>query len=93
MSEKKIAKVTISIPQHLLEYADQLAERQETTRSGVIANLLEKEETEELHALMAEGYKEMAEENQCLAQEAWPLASETMRRHTFWDEGPGGTER
>jgi metal-responsive CopG/Arc/MetJ family transcriptional regulator len=92
MSETKMAKVTISIPQRLLEYADQLAERQETTRSGVISKLLEKEETDELHALMVEGYKEMAAENQRLAGEAWPLASETMRHHTIWEEGPGGQE-
>lgn len=92
MSERKMAKVTISISQHLLEYADRLAEQQETTRSGVISKLLEKEETEELNALMVEGYKEMARENQHLAGEAWPLASETMRHHAIWEEDSSGQE-
>ena len=93
MSGRKVAKVTISLPLHLLEYADRLAEQRETTRSGVICQLLTKEETEEIHALMAEGYKEVAEENRLLAEEVFPFASETIRCNTQWDEGPSGQER
>jgi hypothetical protein len=43
-------------------------------------------ETEEIQALMAEGYKEMAEENRRLAEEAFTLVSETVLKYTQWDE-------
>jgi metal-responsive CopG/Arc/MetJ family transcriptional regulator len=80
MSKEKVTKVTISLPQHLLEYADRLAKERATTRSGVVCQLLKKEETEEIHALMAEGYKEMAEENLREAEEALNLTREVILR-------------
>ncbi|MDP2952884.1 MAG: ribbon-helix-helix protein, CopG family, partial [Chloroflexota bacterium] len=39
-----MAKVTISLPRDLLALADRLARERSTTRSAVIAELLEKEE-------------------------------------------------
>ena len=80
MSNEKVTKVTISLPQHILEYADRLAKERATTRSGVVCQLLKKEETEEIHALMAEGYKEMAEENLREAEEALNLTREVILR-------------
>lgn len=80
MSKKKVNKVTISLPQYLLEYADRLAKERATTRSGVVCQLLKKEETEEINALMAEGYKEMAEENLREAEEALNLTREVILR-------------
>lgn len=35
---------------------------------------------------MAEGYREMAEENRRLAEEAFPCVSETILKYTEWDE-------
>ncbi|MBF8267546.1 MAG: CopG family transcriptional regulator / antitoxin EndoAI [Dehalococcoidia bacterium] len=86
MREAKVAKVTISLPQKLLEYADRLAREQSKTRSSVIAELLEKEERGRIQALMEEGYRETAEENRRLAEEAFPLASEMLGKSTRWDE-------
>ncbi len=86
MRQQRVAKVTISLPQERLDYADRLAKERSTTRSGVIASLLEKEEQARLHALMEEGYREMAEENRRLAEEAFPLAVEMLRRSAPWDE-------
>lgn len=43
-------------------------------------------EPEEIQALMEEGYKEMAEENRSMAEEAFPLVSETVLKYTRWDE-------
>lgn len=83
------AKITISLPRNLVEYADKLAQERSTTRSGVIAELLSKEEQARIHALMEEGYREMAEENRCLAEEALPLISESILWNTRWDETPG----
>jgi hypothetical protein len=56
----------------------------------VIAELLEKEEEARVQALMEEGYREMAEENRRLAEEAFPLVSEALLRNTRWEERAGG---
>ena len=90
MGQPTVAKVTISLPQHLLDLADRLARERGTTRSAVICELLENEERAKVKALMAEGYQEMAEENRRLAEEAFPLASETILRDTRWDEPTDG---
>ncbi len=90
MANATVAKVTISLPKHLLDLADRLARERGTTRSAVICELLEKEERARVQALMAEGYQEMAEENHRLAQEAFPPASETVLRDTRWDEPTDG---
>ena len=90
MREGKVAKVTISLPQKLVDYADRLAREQAKTRSGVIAELLEKDEKARIQALMEEGYRETAEENRRLAEEAFPLTSETLRKSTRWDEPANG---
>ncbi len=90
MERPAVAKVTLSLPQHLLDLADGLARERKTTRSAVICELLEKEEKARLHALMAEGYQEIAEENRRLAEEAFPLAGETILRDTRWDEPTDG---
>ncbi|MBF8265532.1 MAG: hypothetical protein HW384_1396 [Dehalococcoidia bacterium] len=36
---------------------------------------------------MAEGYREMAEEKSRLAEETFPLVSETILKYTEWPEG------
>lgn len=86
MRGQHVAKVTVSIPRDLLNFADHVAKEQAISRSEVFAKLLKKEEKARLDALMAEGYKEMAEENRKLAEEAFPAASEMIRKHTQWDE-------
>ena len=86
MDYGRVSKVTISLPQSLLKFADLLAREKSLTRSGVIADLLEKEEKARTEALMAEGYREMAEENRCLAEESIPLVAEMLEGHTRWDE-------
>ncbi|MBI4336541.1 MAG: CopG family transcriptional regulator [Chloroflexi bacterium] len=90
MGGTRVAKITISIPRELLDLADRLARERSTTRSAVIAGLLEKEEEARIQALMEEGYREMAEEDRRLAEEAFPLASETLRDHTRWDKDGDG---
>ncbi|MCL5074355.1 MAG: type II toxin-antitoxin system HicB family antitoxin [Chloroflexi bacterium] len=90
MGRRKVAKITISLPQELLDLADRLARERATTRSGVIAELLKMEEQRCIQALMEEGYREMAEENRRIAEEAFPLTSEMIRRNTRWDERADG---
>ena len=81
MDDQRVAKITISLPRSLLAYADRLAEERATSRSGVIAGLLKKEEASGFQALMAEGYQQMAEENLREAEEALNLTSEVMLRN------------
>ncbi|MEK7282054.1 MAG: ribbon-helix-helix domain-containing protein [Chloroflexota bacterium] len=90
MRERRVAKVTISLPRDLLDFADRLAKEKSTTRSQLLAELLRNEEEARIQALMAEGYREMAEENRRLAEESLPLANETVLQHTQWDERPNG---
>lgn len=80
MGENAFVKVTISLPQPLLALADTLAMEKATTRSGAIAALLEQEQEQRIHALMAEGYRELAEENRVEAEEALNLTREVTLR-------------
>ena len=80
MVEQKVAKITISLRKELLDVADRLAKERSTTRSGVIAELLDSEEEARIQALMAEGYRTMAEENLREAEEALNLTSEVVLR-------------
>ena len=80
MSLQKAIKTTISLPASLLQVADRLAKKHSSTRSGVIAELLKKEENAELEALMAQGYREWGEENLREAGEALGLTGEVALR-------------
>ncbi|MSQ25985.1 MAG: hypothetical protein EXR49_06925 [Dehalococcoidia bacterium] len=86
MTTKKVAKVTISLRQELVDLADRIAAEQSTTRSHVMAGLLEKEEQARIHARMAQAYREMAEENRRIAAEHLAADSKTLLRDTRWDE-------
>ena len=78
MAQLKAGKITISLPPALVDFADRLARERSTTRSGVIAELVKKEERAQTEELMAEGYREMGEENRREAEEALNLTSETI---------------
>ena len=90
MGAQRVAKITISLPKELLDVADRLARERATSRSGVIAELLDKEEEAHIQELMVEGYREMSEENRRLAEEAFPLASQSLRKNPRWDERAKG---
>ena len=85
MGEAKASKITISLRKDLLDLADRLAREDSTTRSGVIAQLLERADRERVEALMEEGDREMADENRQLAQEIFPVVSEVIMRDTQWE--------
>ena len=80
MSDRRVARITISLPKDLADLADRLARERSTSRSGVIAGLLENEEEARLQALMAEGYREVGEENRREAEEALNLPREVSLR-------------
>ena len=78
MEGRRSAKITISLPEDVLEWADSLAREQGSNRSAVIAKLLKKDEEERTRELMAEGYKAMGEENLRDVEESIGLISEVM---------------
>ena len=78
MKEQRVSKITISLPQALLSFADRLAREGSTSRSEVFASLLTKEEEARTQALMAEGYGRLAGENRREAEEALDLTSEVV---------------
>ena len=78
MDERRVRKVTISLPLDVLEFADDLAKRRSTSRSRVIVEALNNLKREQLRAQMAEGYKELASDNLQEADEAIELASEVV---------------
>ena len=80
MSDRRVARITISLPKDLADLADRLARERSTSRSGVIAGLLENEEEARLQALMAGGYREVGEENRREAEEALNLPREVSLR-------------
>ena len=80
LETKKARKITISLPPSLLDVADRLAKERSTTRSGVIAELLKREEKADIEALMAQGYREWGEENRREAEEALGLTGEVALR-------------
>ncbi len=73
-----VSKVTVCLPDELLRFADDSAQRQRTSRSAFIARLLKKEAELEEELLMAQGYIAMARERQAFAESAVPLASEML---------------
>lgn len=80
MRGQHVAKVTVSISKELLDFADNMAKEESISRSEVIAKLLKKEEKARIEALMAEGYREMAEENRREAEEWLQITREVILR-------------
>ena len=61
-------KVTISLPVHLLDFADRLAVQVQTNRSQVISQALAAVQAQEEERLAAEGYRFYADESAEFAQ-------------------------
>ena len=78
MEGRRSVKITISLPEDVLEWVNSLAREQGSNRSAVIAKLLKKDEEERTRELMAEGYEAMGEENLRDAEESLGLTSEVM---------------
>ncbi len=64
----QLRKITISLPGHLLEYADRRANQTQLSRSQVISAALAEAEAQERARLAAEGYRFYAGESQEFAE-------------------------
>jgi metal-responsive CopG/Arc/MetJ family transcriptional regulator len=70
-------QVTISLPEELVEYADQRAKELNTSRSEVISNALSTARTSETEELAAEGYRYYSDEASDFAHVSARAVAET----------------
>jgi hypothetical protein len=75
-----LRKVTVSLPEELIKYADQRAKALSTSRSEIISNALSTIRASETEALAAEGYRYYADEASDFAYASGRAVAET------WDE-------
>jgi len=73
-------RVTLSLPEELVWFADMSAAKHNLSRSRFIAALLREMAEQEQQLLMAEGYQAMARENAEVAEAAVSLAEEVLPR-------------
>ena len=73
-----IVKLTISLPQELVSFADALAKERKISRSRAIADALQELAHQQEQDKMIEGYKAMAEQNKEFAAIALPSVSEVL---------------
>ena len=71
-------KVTISLPHHLVDVADEVAQESKTSRSKVISVCLQNLAADRLRQEMAEGYKALAGDNLEFAEQAVNSADEVL---------------
>jgi predicted transcriptional regulator len=80
-------RVTITLPEEVAGYADEVARRTGRTRSAVIAEAIEALRRGEVDELLTEGYQALADESRRFAEEALPLAAETW---PVYEDAPDG---
>ena len=69
--------ISITVEPDLIALVDEIRKETNTTRSGVISKCLEEFAQRHITNLMEEGYREMAKENELLAEQSLPIALET----------------
>jgi metal-responsive CopG/Arc/MetJ family transcriptional regulator len=78
--DRPVRKVTISLPRHLLEYADRTAAERGVSRSRLLAELIAELAARDRDALAAEGYCFYAQEAEEFACSCLPASSEVICR-------------
>ena len=74
----KTAKLTISLPEELISFADEIANKKKTSRSKVISTSLRMTAENYRVAEMVEGYEAMAKEDKQLADLASKIEHEVI---------------
>ena len=78
MATVGVKKVTISLSENLVEFADARAKKAGTTRSGLIARLISELRQREEDELAREGYQFYAAEAEEFAETTMRLAHEVL---------------
>lgn len=79
--------ISVSLPGDLLEWLDGRAKEDGTSRSGVLAQVLEERRRDEWAALFAEGCREFAEEMRETAARTHAAQAEVALAEPFDDAG------
>jgi len=74
----RVRKLTVSIPQDLIVFADEVAREMKISRSKVVSSCLREYAQKRFVEQMEEGYTAMAEENRQFADVAVNLAQEVL---------------
>ena len=74
----RTAKLTISLPEELISFADEMAREKRVSRSKVFSLCLQELAERHRTAEMAEGYKAMAEEHKQFAAMASEIEREVI---------------
>jgi metal-responsive CopG/Arc/MetJ family transcriptional regulator len=74
----RTAKLTISLPEELITFADEIARKKKVSRSQVIAACLRVTSENTKNAEMAEGYQALAKEHKQFAALASEIAHEVI---------------
>ncbi|MFC1979666.1 DUF6364 family protein [Chloroflexota bacterium] len=74
----RTAKLTISLPEELISFADELAKKKKISRSKVFSSCLSEMAEKHRVAEMAEGYAAMAEEQKRLVVMASEIEHEVI---------------
>jgi metal-responsive CopG/Arc/MetJ family transcriptional regulator len=74
----RVTKMTVSIPKHLVDFADELAIERNTSRSKVVSGCLEDLEKKRKQARMEEGYRALAKEHVDFARMSAGIAHEVL---------------
>ena len=74
----KTAKLTISLPEHLISFADEIARNKKISRSKVFSTCLQELAEKHRVAEMAEGYKAMASEQEQFVEIASKIEHEAL---------------
>jgi metal-responsive CopG/Arc/MetJ family transcriptional regulator len=77
---RPVRKVTISLPRHLLQYADRVAAERGVSRSQLVTELIAEMAARDRDALAAEGYCFYAQESEEFACTCLPASSEVICR-------------
>ncbi len=78
MPQTSIRKITLSLPDELIAYADSKAARIGTNRSRLVSDLLERSRQDEQEALAREGYRFYAKEAEEFAAVSATAVSEAL---------------
>lgn len=74
----QVKKVGISLPKNLISFADEIASKENISRSKVVSNCLKEYARKHTIELMEEGYKVMAKEHEQFAKISAEAASEVI---------------
>lgn len=74
----RTAKLTISLPEELIAFADEIARKKKVSRSKVVSSCLRELAEKHRVAQMAEGYKAMAKKHKRLADMASKIEHEVI---------------